>query len=94
MDATDGTWGRAPAAVWRRTARGVVVLRPGGDDAVLLDGTAAELWELLEPPISASELAARLATRYGAPTDQVLTDVGPTLLELQATGVARRMAGP
>lgn len=94
MDATDGTWGRAPAAVWRRTPRGVVVLRPGGEDVVLLDGTAAELWELLEPPIAEHELARRLATRYGAPTAQVLTDVGPTLRQLQATGVVRLVTSP
>ena len=70
------------------------MLTPVGDDVVLLDGTAAQVWELLEHPVSARELADRLAVRYAATAEQVLTDVAPTLLQLQSAGVVVQDLSP
>jgi hypothetical protein len=51
--------------LWRRAVDAVVLLPVGADDPVLLPGTGAAVWELLEQPATLDELLAALREVYG-----------------------------
>jgi hypothetical protein len=51
--------------LWRRAVDAVVLLPVGADDPVLLPGTGAPVWELLEQPATLDELLAALREVYG-----------------------------
>ncbi|MEM7240247.1 MAG: PqqD family protein [Pseudomonadota bacterium] len=51
--------------------------------------TAQRVWELLEHPRSARELAAQLSQEYDAEPDQCLKDLGPFLSELKSFGLIK-----
>ena len=55
-------WRRDPAALHRRTARGPLVLAPDADEPIVLTGTAAAVWDLLDVPRDEHVLADLLAT--------------------------------
>lgn len=74
---------RAPRALWRRTLGAVVVLPPGRDDPLVLEETAAAIWEQLDVERSARELALLLVPGQ-EPTALVLDDIAAFLAELSA----------
>lgn len=58
---------RAPGAVWRRIPSGVLVRVPGPPaEALLLTGTTADTWDLLEAPSPPSALDAESVTALRA----------------------------
>ncbi len=72
--------------LWRRTYDRVVMLLPTSGEFVTLKGTGCDLWATLEEPGSLGQLAERLASCYGAPVEQITSDIAPVIEELAACG--------
>lgn len=81
---------RAPAALWHRTSRRVLVSPAAGAPLLELDGVAALVWEALAEPVAVDELAADLAAVF----DQPLADVAPEVERMVAGLVAAGAAEP
>jgi len=88
---SDGvSYRRATDVLSRRTARAVIAGTPRGETTILV-GTAPELWEELDRPSTARQLAERLAARFHADTDVVLGDVEAALRDLESSGLVERI---
>ena len=72
---------------WRRTYDRVIVLVPRSGELVTLKATGCALWAALEKPGSVGQLAERLAGAYGAPVEQIASDITPVIEELRRYGV-------
>ena len=91
MSERDPVVARQPEALWRRAyPNRVLVLPPGAEEPVLLEGTAASIWELLEEPCSADELGRALSDVYGADEALVAADLAPAVDDLTARRVLER----
>ena len=82
-------WARADDALWRAPIDGVVVLVPSADEPVVLGGSAAVAWHVLEQPRTLRDLCERLAVLYNVTAATIVGDVAPLLDELDARGVLR-----
>jgi hypothetical protein len=78
-------YGRANV-LWRRTLDRVVILVQASDEFLTLQATGSDLWSAIEPPASLGEVAERLATIYGVPAAQIVSDIEPVLQELHQRG--------
>jgi Coenzyme PQQ synthesis protein D (PqqD) len=78
---------RAPAALWREGAFGVVVLGPGRDEPHTLTGTGPALWDALAEPRTRDELATTLAARFGADRGRVAAALAAVIEALLQLGV-------
>lgn len=78
---------RDKTSLWRAGEFGVVVLVAGSVSPTILEGTGADLWEILESPCSRQELAAALAARFGADASVVARDLTPVIEELLRLGI-------
>jgi hypothetical protein len=87
-----GRWVRDPAVLWRRSSDRIVVLPPGRTEPLLLEGTGAAAFELLDVPASVEELAATFAEVTGSDRAVIAGDLGPFLQELAAEGVLAPVA--
>lgn len=72
--------------LWRRTYDRVLILVPGRDDFLTLQGSGCALWAALEEPGSLRALAERLAAIYGAPVEQIASDIAPVIEDLERCG--------
>jgi hypothetical protein len=77
---------RRADVLWRRTFDRVVILVPASGEFLTLQATANALWAALEAPASLGEVAERLAAIYGAPIEQITSDIEPALQELRRRG--------
>ncbi|MBF6066075.1 PqqD family protein [Nocardia terpenica] len=66
-----------------------ILLTPLGGDHLVLEGTAATLWRLLDQPRSVSALADECARRYDGAPDQILADIEDTVNDWIARGLLR-----
>lgn len=73
---------RRPDLLWRYASGAVLVLRPGSNDLLELDGTAVDLWHALEVPRTVDEVSSTLSARYGAHPAEVASDVREALAVL------------
>ena len=78
---------RHPAALWRRTLAGTIVLGPGHDEPKLLEPPGDAIWAALADPVSPRDLVARLSSTFDAPADVVHDDVARFLADLIRLGV-------
>jgi len=78
---------RRPDLLWRRSLDAVLVLPLDADEALTLAGTGPEVWDLLESPISLTDLTAELAARHDADRTVVEADVAALLDRLAVAGV-------
>lgn len=74
-------WSRSPNVVDRPTLQGVMVL-PADGAAVVLTGTAAQVWQALARPAAGDELTGRLGPVASE-------DVSAALSRLHAMGAVR-----
>lgn len=79
-------WRRAAGVVSRRVADGVLLLTPTGPDPFEVVGPAAELWWLLDPPVSTEAAAGQLAEQFGADPVAVARDIEGLLADLVERG--------
>ena len=87
---TGTTWRRDPRVLWRRTGHRVVLVAPGREDQIMLDGTGSVTWQLLEEPTAQQELSVLLAEAFDVDLATVDAEVGPFLQELEALEVVLR----
>lgn len=78
---------RRANVLWRRTYDRVVMLVPDSGEFLALQATGCDLWAALEDPGSLGEIAKRLVAVYGAPVEQVISDIAPVVEELRRRGV-------
>ena len=100
MDDEARTYARAERVVSRRVA-GEIVLVPvqqRTDDPVrrttdlfVLNASGEFLWELLETPRSASDLARKLIAEYGLTSEEAATDVSAFLTSLSEIGAVTEL---
>jgi hypothetical protein len=71
---------------------GEVVLLPPhpGSEPFSLAGSGPELWQALEQPRTAQELAQVLASRYAITSHEALEDIVPVLRDLERRSVVVR----
>ena len=87
---TTTVWVRSPRVLWRPVADGVLLLAPDAADPMLVTGSGAAMWELLECPLDGEELASRLAQRFDTTADQIKAESAPFLAKLAVAGVLMR----
>ena len=80
------SWHRDERVLWRRSFERIVLLAPGGEEPLVLEGTGRLVWELLDEPRSAWALNATLAELFHRDLDEVDREVTPFLAELRAAG--------
>jgi hypothetical protein len=86
--------GRAPEALWRQTAGEVIVLGPSADDPLVLTGSAAHVWQLLDGRRSLGAITIGLARAYDRPPPAVLEEVLGVISEMVGHGIVIVSAGP
>lgn len=78
----------------RRLMHGRLVRAPTpAATALVLDATAAALWDSLVEPVAVGVVAAELADAYAAPLDDVLRDVGVAVEALVDAGLVTIVDG-
>lgn len=77
---------RAPAVLWRRTLRGLIV-RPLAGTTTLVSGSANLVWDALSQPRTAEELSSLLAEVTGESAQVIAADLQPLLETLSELGV-------
>jgi hypothetical protein len=85
-DRSRARWSRSPNVVDRPTLRGVMVL-PADGAAVVLTGTAAQVWQALSRPAAGDELVQRLAPAAGG--NSAADEIGAALDRLRVLGAVR-----
>lgn len=79
-------WHRDERVLWRRSFERIVLLAPGRDEPLVLDGIGRLVWELLDEPRRAPVLHAALAELFERDVDDVDRELTPFLEELRAAG--------
>jgi PqqD family protein of HPr-rel-A system len=69
----------------------VVLYNPRTDAVSSLDSIGSLVWELLDEPATAEELAAGLSERFGAEPDDVTADLLALFGALLASGLIERV---
>ena len=87
------TWRRATDVLWRSSLDSVMILGRADTEPLVLAGTGGAVWDLLAVPIRLADLATLLANRYGAPIDEIISDVAPVLVRLERSGAIERIDG-
>ncbi len=78
----EGPWRRRIDTGWRTTPVGLVLLPAGRADPVTVTGSAVAVWDLLGEPITRTDLAERLADRFGVAPATVQADLDTLLARL------------
>ena len=88
-----GRWRWAKDVLWRRSFDRVVVLPEGAGEPLLLEGSAAAIWLLLEQPAPVGELLEALG-QHDAPggraPDLAAQEVQSFLRQLEQAGALER----
>jgi hypothetical protein len=84
------TWQRDRRVLWRRSGDRVVLMPPGRMDIILLEGTGAVTWHLLDAPMEHDELVRSLAASFDIAAATVDVDVKDFLNELAGIGAVVR----
>jgi Coenzyme PQQ synthesis protein D (PqqD) len=84
---------RSERVLWRRSHASVLVMSPGHEEVVSLQGPGTTLWELLARPTTISDVVRALAGIYGVAAETVAKDVIPVLDDLVARRLVRLQEG-
>lgn len=90
--ADGGRFRRAAGVLERRFGDEVLLAARGRRDVDRLAGTGAAVWELLDGPRTAAELAAALEAAYEAGPGSIERDVRALLEDLAARGYVEEVA--
>jgi pyrroloquinoline quinone biosynthesis protein D len=78
---------KVPGAEGARFGADYVILDPAGRMLRGLNETGTAVWELVDGVRTVEDIARHLATRFGAPSEQVLSEVRAFLGELEQRGL-------
>ena len=87
-------WQRAPAVLHRRLPDGVMLLSLHGGEAIVLRGSALDLWLALDQPQPADALTAGLAAQHGAEPAAIRPDIDAALADLHDRHLLERTGAP
>jgi hypothetical protein len=79
-------WRAVGHTLQRNLLDGVLLLPPAADDPLHLNGSAAEIWALVDGPASAAHVSTVLAERHQVPLAEVTPVVDRALDDLAAVG--------
>lgn len=80
---------RDERVLWRHIVDGVLI-SPPGREMLTVQGSGADLWELLSDPHSAASAAAVLGARLSHAPDRLVGEIQSALDELAERGAIRR----
>ncbi len=72
---------------WRSALGEVTVLAVDGGEPIVITAPGADIWALLEEPMTVRELADALAEIYSTSAATIAADLGPLLEGLRSAGV-------
>jgi hypothetical protein len=84
-------WHRDPRVLSRRSGPTVILACPGREDLLVLEGSAALVWDLLSESVEDEQLVATIAEGFGLDPEAVASDVRPFLTELHGVGAVQRL---
>jgi hypothetical protein len=82
------TWQRHPRSLWRRSGDRIVLAPPAVDETVVLEGSGAITWLLLDRPLPFELLVDALVERFSVERHVVEAEVRPFLQTLMELGAA------
>lgn len=82
-----GSLRRSASALWRSCGPDVLLAHASKPEVLLLEGTAAAAWRLLDEPRTAAALAEELGRAFGARAADVRTTLDPFLADLVGRGL-------
>lgn len=85
-----GRWRIAPETLWRDCIDQIVVLTPSSEDPLVLAGTAALLWDVLQAGPTTAEACAALRNLFPEEAPRLEADVQETLQHLAALEALHR----
>lgn len=88
----NGIHRRDPDVLSRRIGGEILLANIHGDGFFLLDGTAAEIWLLLEQGGSLGELVKKVARSHGISVGDISHDVASFVADLERDGWVRAVA--
>lgn len=92
MTGSPARFARREQVLWRATRSTVLLRRTDDDQFLRLEGSAAQMWLLLEEARNAAELADDLAPLYALPADEMLPGVEAGLAGLLESGLVEQAA--
>jgi hypothetical protein len=75
---------QSPSIAWRAIDGEAVLIEPMTGTVLVLNRVGARIWELLEAPRSAADLAGRIAAEHAAAEGSIAADVDAFLASLAA----------
>lgn len=90
MDDGDSRWRPRAGVLSRRVGARVLLLVEQADEPVLLSASAGAVWAAVDEPVTAATVIDRVATVFGATSDEVAADVATFLDELERLGAVTR----
>ncbi len=80
---------RGDTALSSRVEDSVVMMDIESGNYYEIDTTAAQIWEMIDPPIAFSELCGSLGERYQVDAEQCRLETAQFIEKLQALGLAK-----
>lgn len=80
-------WCREASVLWRRNGDRILLLPSGAEEALLLEGVSAALWEALASPAHTDELVEPLAEVFDGAPERIEADLVAFLEQLHGRGV-------
>ena len=77
------TWRRRSEVLWRRSGSRIL-LRSNDGEVVVLDGSAVEVWDLLEAPMTIGDLNGALGEGRESQRNEIAADLDWLLKDLDA----------
>ena len=91
--ATDRVYRRHPDVSFTRFQDEMLVVVPRLAWQLVLNGTGARVFELLDGRLSVSEIATELAREFGGPShEEMVADLDEVLRDLESKGAVERTA--
>jgi len=87
----DRVWTRVETVLWRRIPGAVLLFGRDLSEPVAVTGPGADIWALLEQPMTGHDASATLAATYRADEAHVAADVTRLLAQLEERGLVERL---
>lgn len=93
LEGHEPLWVRDSRVLWRDVVDGVVLLPPEAPEPLVLDLPGALLWQQLDTPRTAGQLAERLAAVCQEPPERITDALPATLADLREREAVRCLDG-
>lgn len=87
---TEGRIMQAEDIIWREIDDEIVVIRDDGLRVLVLNKTAARIWEMCSGDLGPDEIAGKLCERYNVSLEQASADVRNVMAKMVELGLLKR----